>query len=173
MIPTKTEADIYQFLADNQIHYLRYEHPPVYTCDEASLQLPDAPGAATKNLLLTSPGSNRYYLLVAAGEKRIHFKKLGKILGEKKLHFAREMDLINYLGVNQGAVTLLGIINDWENRVMVIIDSDLKQAQALQCHPLVNTATLVISLNDLVRFLSLVNHLPVFISGFTSHENSQ
>ncbi len=172
MNPGKTEADLYQFLADNYIEYSRYEHPPVYTCDEASLQLPDAPGAATKNLLLTCPESNRYYLLVAAGEKRIHFKHLGKILGEKKLRFASETSLIEFLGVKQGAVTLLGIINDRENRVIVLIDSDLKQAQALQCHPLVNTATLVISFNDLIRFLSLVNHPPVFISGFSSHETA-
>ena len=87
MNPAKTEADLYQFLEDNRIHYIRYGHPPVYTCNEASLQLPDAPGAATKNLLLTSPGSNRYYLLVAAGEKRIHFEEIGKNPGGKEAAF--------------------------------------------------------------------------------------
>jgi len=165
--PGKTEADLYQFLAHIHIEYIRFDHPPVYTCEQASLELPNAPGAKIKNLLLSSPETGRLYLLVAAQDKRIHFKKLAKLMGEKKLRFASPENLLEFLGVEQGAVTLLGIINDSEEKVTLLMDSDLKKADALQCHPLVNTATLVILGQDVTRFLTLLNHPPVYISDFS------
>ena len=166
MNQSTTEEMLYQYLARNQISYLRFEHPPVYTCEQASLELPHAPGVRIKNLLLSSSETGRLYLLVAAQEKRIHFKRLAKLLGEKSLRFASPVSLLESLGVEQGAVTLLGIINDSEEKVTLLMDSDLEKADALQCHPLVNTATLVIPGRDVIRFLTLLNHIPVYISDF-------
>jgi len=157
---------LYQYLAQYQISYLRFEHPPVFTCEQASLELPHAPGAKIKNLLLSSPETGRLYLLVAAQDKRIHFKKLAKLLGEKNLRFASPESLLGLLGVEKGAVTLLGIINDSEEKVTLLMDSDLEKAVALQCHPLVNSATLVIPGQEIIRFLTLLNHPPMYISDF-------
>ena len=164
------EEALYQYLARQQITYQRFEHAPVYTCEQACHELPHAPGAKIKNLLLVSPESGRLYLMVAAQGKKIHFKKLAKSLGEKSLRFASQEQLLECLGVEQGAVTLLGIINDHQGKVVVLMDRDLENAPSLQCHPLVNTATLVIPGLDVTRFLTLLNHPPVFISGFSYQE---
>lgn len=146
-----------QFLKENSIKYQRFEHPAVFTCEEGERLCPPMPGASIKNLFVHDRDKQSYFLLVVSQDKRVDLKELSRALSVSKLSFASADDLNKYLGVTPGAVTLLGVINDDDNMVKVLIDAEL-EGKSLQCHPLVNTATLVIPYSEIERFLKLTDH---------------
>lgn len=149
--------DISQFLSDHNIAYQRFDHPAVFTCEEAKLLCPDMPGETIKNLFLRDRDGKRHFLVVVGSGKNVDLKKLKDLLGISKLSFASEERLKKYLGVTPGSVTLLGLIHDTDHGVEVIIDQNLME-KSLQCHPLVNTASLVISGEGIQRFLKKTGH---------------
>jgi len=149
---------IFKFLNSNGISYQRVDHPPVYTCEEARLLVPPLPGAETKNLFLRDDKGRRHFLLVVPAEMSIDLKKLGELLNVKGLGFASADRLKKYLDLEPGSVSLLGVINDQEHAVEVIIDEELWQAEALLCHPLVNTITLSIPKASVQKFLDITKH---------------
>jgi len=144
-------TDLYALLDQHQIPYARVDHPPVYTCEEAEALVPPLPGAHTKNLFLRDAKGKQHFLVVVDWEKQVDLKALAGVLQVGKLGMASPERLRKYLGVDPGAVTLLGIVNDLHHAVEVVIDAPLWQAPALHCHPLVNTATLAIACEDLKR----------------------
>ena len=150
--------DIYQFFADHAIEYERHDHPPVYTCEEALRLVPPLPGTKTKNLFLRDRKGRRHFLVTVGYEKAVDLKALASLLGVSKLGFASAERLERYLGVDPGSVSILGVVNDVNQEVEVIVDQDLWGAKAFQCHPLVNTSTLVISRDHLQRFLEITGH---------------
>ena len=150
--------DIYQFLADHDIEYERHDHPPVFTCEEALRLVPPLLAAKTKNLFLRDRKGRRHFLVAVGYEKAVDLKALASLLGVSKLGFASAERLERYLGVDPGSVSILGVVNDVNRAVEVIVDEDLWVAKAFQCHPLVNTSTLVISRDDLERFLEITGH---------------
>jgi Ala-tRNA(Pro) deacylase len=150
--------DVYQFLADHDIEYERYDHPPVFTCEEAERLVPDMPAAKTKNLFLRDRNGRRHFLVVVGYEKSVDLKGLTSLLGVRKLGFASPERLKRYLGVDPGSVSILGLVNDVDQVVEVIVDESLWGAEAFRCHPLVNTSTLAISRDDVQRFLEITGH---------------
>jgi Ala-tRNA(Pro) deacylase len=152
--------DIYQFLADHNIKYERYDHPPVFTCEEANRLCPKMPADAvkTKNLFLRDKKGQRHFLVTVDDKKAVDLKALKALLEVNKLGFASPDRLKKYLGLTPGAVTILGLVNDINQEVEVIIDEDVWTAMAMRCHPLVNTSTLIISQDDIRRFLKLTGH---------------
>ena len=122
------------------------------------------PGAGTKNLFLRDDKASRFFLVSVSHEKRVSLKDLGKILGAKKLSFGSPEMLKQYLGVEPGSVTLLGLIHDADHRVEVIIDQELWNAQQIQCHPLVNTATLILPHQGIEKFLKQTDHKPIVLA---------
>ena len=92
-------------------------------------------------------------------EKQVDLKALAAALGvQQNLSFASPDRLKKYLGVEPGSVTLLGLMNDTDHVVSFWIDEDIWNAESIQCHPLVNTATLVIPKKDLERFFEITGH---------------
>ena len=150
--------DIYQFLTDHDIGYERHDHPPVFTCEEAERLVPDMPAAKTKNLFLRDRKGRRHFLVVVGYEKAVDLKALCPLLGASKLGFASPERLKKYLGVEPGSVSVLGLVNDVGQEVEVIVDEGLWRADALRCHPLVNTSTLVISRDGIRHFLEVTGH---------------
>ena len=150
--------DIYQFLALHGIEYERHDHPPVFTCEEADRLVPPLPAAKTKNLFVRDRKGRRHFLVVVGYEKVVDLKVLSSLLGVTKLGLASPERLKKYLGVDPGAVTILGVANDSNKDVEVVMDEDLWGSAALRCHPLVNTSTLVISRQDIERFLEITGH---------------
>lgn len=150
--------DIYQFLADHGIEYERYDHPAVFTCEQAERLVPDMPAAKTKNLFLRDRKGRRHFLVVVGYEKSVDLKGLTALLGVRKLGFASPERLRRYLGVDAGSVSILGLMNDVDRAVEVIVDEGLWDAEAFRCHPLVNTSTLAISRDDIQRFLEITSH---------------
>lgn len=151
--------DISTFLDQHGIDYENFEHPAVFTCEEAERLTPDMPGAHTKNLLLRDRKGNRHILVVVGYDKSVDLKELSTVLQESKLSFASPERLMEHLGVEPGSVTLLGLINDPDHQVEVILDTAIWNADALQCHPLINTATLVIEHKGIEKFLEATGHV--------------
>jgi Ala-tRNA(Pro) deacylase len=151
-------TDIYQFLDQHGIGYERHDHPPVFTCEEAQRLVPPLDAAPTKNLFLRDDKGRRHFLVSVGFEKSVDLKKLSSVIGSSKLSLASPERLKEHLGVDPGAVTLLGVVNDPDHAVEVIVDENLWNSQAFQCHPLVNTSTLVVSREGMERLFGATGH---------------
>ena len=148
------EQKVYDILGELKISYTKHEHPPVYTVDEAEQHWKNITGAHCKNLFLRNKKGKNHYLVIAKSEKRVNLKALTSRIGEDRLSFASPERMLRYLGLEPGAVSPFGLINDRENAVVVVIDRDLKEASHVNFHPNVNTATVGITFTDFERFLS-------------------
>lgn len=150
--------DIYQFLAHHNIEYERHDHAAVFTVEEAKRLVPPLQGAKTKNLFLRDRKGRRHVLVVVGHDKSVDLKALSTLLDSSRMSLASPERLKKYLGITPGAVSILAVVNDADNEVEVVWDRDLWKAAAFQCHPLVNTSTLVISKDHLKRFLENTGH---------------
>ena len=148
------EAKVYRVLDELAISYTRHEHPPVYTVEEAEKYWTEITGAHCKNLFLRNKKGNRHYLVILEASKVADLRRLNSLLGEDRLSFASEQRLMKFLGLEAGAVSAFGLINDRENHVKVVIDQDLKTAEGVNFHPNVNTATVGLSFQEFEKFLA-------------------
>ena len=152
-------ADLYQILADHHIEYERYDHPAVYTVEDVKRLVPSLPAAKTKNLFLRDHKGRRHFLVIVPADKRVDIKGLHQEIGSSRLSFGSAERLKEFLGVDPGSVTIFALINDPDHQVELIMDESLWEQETFQFHPLVNTATLVISRADLERFLAYSGHV--------------
>lgn len=157
-MPKENEQKVYEVLEKLGISYDRHEHPPVFTVEEAERHWQNITGAHCKNLFLRNKKGNHHYLVVLEASKQVDLKVLTKKLGEDRLSFASAERLMRYLGLETGAVSPFGLINDDQKTVQIIMDSDLKKVSRLNFHPNVNTATVGISFADFEKFLSWCDH---------------
>ena len=151
-------SDVYQFLADHLIEYQRHDHPPVFTVADVERLVPPLPAAKTKNLFLRDKKGKRHFLVVVPAQKRVDIKALAAVIGAGRLSFGSPDRLKRYLGVDPGSVTILALIRDTDHVVEVVFDKTLGQEKAFQFHPLVNTSTLVISRENLKRYIAETGH---------------
>jgi Ala-tRNA(Pro) deacylase len=148
-----SRAPVYAALSALGIQYELFEHPPVFTAEEAALHWAAIPGTPVKNLFLRNKKGDRHYLVILGIEKQADLRQLVKVIGDDRLSFGSPERLNKYLGVTPGSVSPLGLIHDLQHSVRVIVDSDLRNADRLIFHPNDNTASLTISGADFVRFL--------------------
>ncbi|MGD9346526.1 MAG: prolyl-tRNA synthetase associated domain-containing protein [Candidatus Aminicenantes bacterium] len=148
------EQKVYDILDELDISFTKHEHPPVYTVEEAEEHWENITGAHCKNLFLRNKKGKNHYLVIVRSEQRIDLKTLTCRLAEDRLSFASTERMMRYLGLEPGAVSPFGLINDREKEVVVIIDSDLKEASHVNFHPNVNTATVGITFADFEKFLA-------------------
>ncbi|MBD3359727.1 MAG: prolyl-tRNA synthetase associated domain-containing protein [Candidatus Buchananbacteria bacterium] len=147
-----------QFLQDEQITYILHEHPAVYTCEEAEKYCSQIPGLATKNLFLKNQKKNRYFLIILPADKQADLKKIAAIVNEKKLSFANPDELQDKLGLQPGAVSPFGLINDDKQAVEVYIDKDVYNAEIVSFHPNRNTASLELTSAMWQKYLNTIDH---------------
>ena len=158
-------TDLYGFLADHAVAFERFDHPPVFTCEETRHHVPaDAAGVQTKNLFLRDKKGRQHWLLVTSCDTTVDLKQIASRIGANHLSLASPERLAKYLGVEPGSVTVLGLVNDLAHEVELVVDADVWNAGAWLCHPLVNNATLVVSRADIDRFLSATGHTPRLIT---------
>lgn len=156
--------DVFDVLAQLGIAYVRHDHQPVYTCEEAARAVPDIGGAAhTKNLFLRDKKGRRHWLVVTLCSKAVDLRLLAPLLGADNLSFGSAERLAERLQITPGAVTVLALIADPRHEVDLVVDTDVWRHDALCCHPLVNTSTLVLSRSDLQRFFEFTGHVPQII----------
>ncbi|MBK7319209.1 prolyl-tRNA synthetase associated domain-containing protein [Candidatus Villigracilis affinis] len=157
-----TEKEFLEFMDANGFLYERLEHPAVFTCAEADLHHAGVEAVSTKNLFLCDKKARRFFLAVTTCEKTVKLDELTSQLGVAHLRFGSEENLMRLLGVTRGSVTMMGLANDSEHAVELWIDDEIWRGEQFLCHPLVNTATLILSKAELQRFFALTGHAPKF-----------
>jgi Ala-tRNA(Pro) deacylase len=157
--PMLVADDCCRLLDAHGIAYRRADHPAVFTCEEADRAVPsELGGVHTKNLFLRDGKGRRHWLLVTLCSKPVDLKALAPRIGADNLSLGSPDRLMRFLGLTPGSVTVLGLTNDPDRQVMLLVDREVWEADAWRCHPLVNTATLVISRAGIDRFLELTGH---------------
>lgn len=151
-------SHLFDLLNELSISFDSAEHEAVFTCEDASRVAHGMEGIETKNLFLRDKKGKKHYLVAIPDNKMVDLKNLAEIIGSTKLSFASSDRLKKYLGVTPGSVTLLALINDVENDVEVIVDKDIWESKKVLCHPLVNTATVSIALEDMKNFFDKTGH---------------
>ena len=137
------------YLSETNITFNIVEHPPVYTIEDMENLHIDDNNQVVKNLFVRDDKKKRYFLVSVQKDKRVDLKELRIKLDSGKLSFASETDLKEILGLDKGAVTPLGILNDENCRVEVVLDNDIKCFNTIGIHPNDNTATIWVSPKDL------------------------
>jgi Ala-tRNA(Pro) deacylase len=150
--------DLDAFLRAHGITADRHSHPPVMTVEESERLVQKLPGAKTKNLFLRDAKGRRHFLVTVPHNLPVDLTALGAALGAGRLGFASPERLAKHLGITPGSVSLLALVNDRAHAVEFVIDRALWQADAVQAHPLVNDATMVIAHADLERFVAATGH---------------
>ncbi|MDR2459376.1 MAG: prolyl-tRNA synthetase associated domain-containing protein [Deltaproteobacteria bacterium] len=149
----RAKESIYQRLEDMGIGYELSEHPPVYTVEEMEKLEIDKLGVIVKNLFLRDGKGKRHFLVLIHQDKKVDLKILQAKLGSRGLRFASAERLEKYLGLEKGAVSPFGLLNDKDHMVEVVLDDDLHNFSRLGVHPNDNTATVWISPLDLKRVI--------------------
>lgn len=144
---------LYQLLDELHISYEYIEHPPAPTIEIAKQYWAGHDAQHCKNLFFRNHKGNRHYLVILNCDQDMAIHDIEKKLHQGKLSFASEARMDKYLGVKPGSVTPFGLINDQEHHVTVFLDQTLQQAEKLSFHPCINTASLIIKREDLIKFL--------------------
>jgi Ala-tRNA(Pro) deacylase len=154
-MPVSTqELAVFETLNRLGISFVRYEHPPVATVEEAQQYDDLHPDGHCKNLFLRDKKGEQHYLVILLSDTSVDLSSLARYLKCGRLSFASQERLFKYLGISPGAVGPFGLINDIHHEVRVLMDKSLFDTMAAGFHPNVNTATLVIKVSDLVDFLT-------------------
>lgn len=153
------EVRVYDLLDKLGIEYKRADHPAAETM-EACLEIEKVLGVEIcKNLFLRNRQKTEFYLLMMPGSKPFKTKDITKQLGCARLSFAEAEFMEEFLDITPGSVSVLGLMNDIENRVRLIIDKDILEGEYIGCHPCINTSSLAIKTEDILnKFLPAVGH---------------
>ena len=153
------EVRTYDYLDSLGISYLRTDHERadnMEACNEIDAVL----GVLIcKNLFLCNRQKTRYYLLMMPGDKKFKTKELSAQIGSARLSFADGEAMLRYLDIEPGAVSIMGLMNDQEKAVSLLIDEDVLQGEYIGCHPCVCTSSLKIRTSDILeKFLPATGH---------------
>ena len=154
------EIRVYDLLDSLGIEYQRIDHEAAYTM-EACAEIDKALVGAVicKNLFLCNRQKTQFYLLMIPGDKTFKTKELSHQIGSARLSFADAEDMEKYLDITPGAVSVMGLMNDTENAVRLLVDEDILKGEFLGCHPCVNTSSLRLKVADVFgTFLQAVHH---------------
>lgn len=153
------ETRVYDFLDNLGIDYFRTDHEPAENM-EVCKAIDEVLGAKIcKNLFLCNRQKTVFYLLLMPGDKPFKTKELSSQINSARLSFATEDKMLEYLDIKPGAVSVMGLINDKDNAVRLLIDEDVLKDEYIGCHPCVNTSSIKIKTKDLTaKILPSVNH---------------
>ena len=145
------EIRTYDFLDSLGVVYDRIDHEPAMTmevCEEIDRVL----GATIcKNLFLCNRQQTDFYLLMMPGDKPFKTKDLSAQIGSSRLSFATPEAMEKYLDITPGSLSVLGLMNDKEKAVRLLIDSDVTGGAYIGCHPCINTSSLRIQTEDMME----------------------
>lgn len=144
------ERAVYDFLDSVGVEYVTLCHPAAFTMEECEAVRRDIGAPVFKNLFLTNRQQTDFYLLMIPADKPFKTKYLSSQLGCARLSFASAEKMEELLHIHPGAVSPLGLIHDKEHKVRLIIDRDLVTTGLYACHPCVNTASVAMTLRDLL-----------------------
>ena len=153
------EVRTYDLLDELEIEYQRTDHERTDTmeaCNEVDAIL----GVVIcKNLFLCNRQKTAFYLLMMPGGKKFKTKELSAQINSSRLSFAEPEDMLKYLDIEPGSVSIMGLMNDKDHAVQLLIDEDVLKDEYLGCHPCVNTSSLKLRTDDMIKkFLPAVGH---------------
>lgn len=158
------EIRTYDLLDSLGIEYKRVDHEALMTMD-ACKEVDESLGMdICKNLLLCNRQETNFYLLLMPGDKPFKTKDLSKQLGVSRLSFAKAEYMEQFLDITPGSVSVMGLMNDTEHRVQLLIDEDIMQDEYMGCHPCINTSSIKFLMKDLLeKVLPKVEHEPIYV----------
>lgn len=142
------EMRVYDFLDRNGVEYQRVDHEPAYNmecCEKIDKILETT---MCKNLFLCNRQKTDFYLLLMPGDKVFKTKELSGQIGSARLSFAEAQYMEEFLDITPGSASVLGLMNDTQNRVRLLVDEDVLKGEFLGCHPCVNTSSLKLRTED-------------------------
>ena len=164
-IEEENEKPVYDFLDKIGVEYSTLCHERAFTMEECERVREQIGAPVFKNLFLTNKQQTQFYLLMMPADKPFKTKYLSSQLGCARLSFATPDHMKEFLNISPGAVSPLGLIHDKGNRVNLIVDDQLLDTEAYACHPCVNTASVLISLKDLLeKVITASGHSFKFVS---------
>ena len=153
------EMAVYRLLSDLGIPYERMDHEAMDTMEACQGVDEILHIHMCKNLFLCNSQKTVFYLLLMPGEKKFKTKELSKQIGSARLSFASEEYMVKYLNIRPGSVSIMGLMNDKENEVTLLVDEDVLKAEYFGCHPCINTSSLKLKTADVFdTFLKAVHH---------------
>ena len=161
------EIRVYNFLDKLGIQYQRIDHEAAMTmeaCEEIDRALGDNT-AICKNLFLCNRQETDFYLLLMPGDKPFKTKDLSAQIHSSRLSFAKPEYMEKYLDITPGSVSVLGLMNDSEKKVQLLIDEDVMKEPYFGCHPCINTSSLKFTTEDLMqKIIPALEHEPVTVT---------
>lgn len=158
------EIRVYDLLDHLNIKYERVDHEALETM-EACKEVDEILNAVIcKNLFLCNTQKTNFYLLMLKGDKRLKTSVLSKQINTARLSFAETEYMEKYLDIQPGSVSVMGLMNDTENKVQLLMDEELLEYEYIGCHPCINTSSLRLKVRDVMElFLPFVHHMPIFV----------
>lgn len=158
------EIKVYDLLDSLGMEYERTDHEEANTmeaCNEIDKVLDVI---ICKNLFLCNRQETQFYLLMMPGEKPFKTKDISKQIGSARLSFGKAEFMEEYLNIKPGAVSIMGLMNDTEKHVQLLIDKPVLESEYLGCHPCVSTSSLKMKTKDVLeKFLPAVGHEPIVV----------
>lgn len=159
------EIRCYDLLDTLNVPYQRIDHEAAMTmeaCEEIDRVL-DA--TICKNLMLCNRQKTEFYLLLIPGDKHFKTSVLSHQIGSSRLSFADAEHMLEYLDITPGSVSVLGLMNDKDNHVQLLIDEDILKGEYFGCHPCINTSSLRLATVDLVqKIIPAMGHEPRIVT---------
>jgi len=155
-LPTSPDT-LLQVLDNLGISYDLYHHRAVFTVEESVAECGQIPGRHCRNLFLRDK-KKRNFLLVLPDETEVDLNKLPDIIGSARLSFGSAERLWECLGVRPGSVCPFSIINDTDHQVQIFLDDGMMKSNLVAYHPLLNTMTVTLKPEDLIKYIESTGH---------------
>ena len=153
------EVRTYDFLDRLGIAYKRTDHERADNMEACNVIDAVLGVIICKNLFLCNRQKTAFYLLMMPGDKKFKTKELSAQINSARLSFAEPADMLKYLDIEPGAVSIMGLMNDEEHHVQLLIDEDVLKDEYIGCHPCVCTSSLKIRTADIIeKFLPATGH---------------
>lgn len=158
------EVRVYDLLDKLGIEYERTDHEEANTMEKCNEIDKILDTIICKNLFLCNRQQTEFYLLMMPGDKPFKTKYITKQLGCSRLSFAPSEKMLEYLDIKPGAVSIMGLMNDKDNKIQLVIDKPVVESETLGCHPCVCTSSLKFKTKDIIeKFLPAVHHEPIIV----------
>ena len=158
------EIRVYDLLDSLGISFERVDHAPAMTMEVCAAIDEVLEATICKNLLLCNRQGTAFYLLMLPGNKVFKTSVLSKQIGSSRLSFASAEAMEELLDITPGSVSVMGLMNDHENRVQLLMDQDVLKGEYIGCHPCINTSSLRFLTSDLIeKILPAMGHEPTYV----------
>ena len=159
------EIRVYDLLDRLGIFYQRIDHEATMTMEACAAVDEVLDATICKNLLLCNRQKTAFYLLMLPGSKVFKTSELSKKIGSSRLSFADGAFMEEFLDITPGSLSVMGLMNDKENRVQLLIDEDVLQGEFIGCHPCIHTSSLRFRTEDLLqKIIPAMGHEPIFVT---------